>query len=267
MSLVRLSKAAFIIVMFGMLAAPLLIVAGVSLNSKKLMFFPPKGLSLQWYPAIFETNKWLEALTTSVIIAVSAGVIAISIALPIAYFLWRHRVLYAKALFLAGIVPFALPPVITALGMLIFWVEVGHVGQIWNIMIGHGVFLVTLPLVMISLGLESIDDEILEAARTMGADSRRVFTTIILPMVLPYMVAGYAFVVVLSMNEYIISFFLGQHATITLPVQLLASLRSGYSPIIAAVSVMFILFAVVVFSLVARFGDLPKLLGAWTPRE
>ncbi len=267
MNLVRLSKVTFIAVMFGMLAAPLLIVAGVSLNSKKLMFFPPKGLSLQWYPAVFETNQWLEALTTSVIIAMTAGLIAITIALPTAYFLWRHRVLYAKALFLAGLVPFALPPVITALGMLIFWVEVGHVGQIWNIMIGHGVFLVTLPLVMISLGLEAIDDEILEAARTMGADRRRIFTTIILPMVFPYMVAGYAFVVVLSMNEYIISYFLGQHATITLPVQLLASLRSGYSPIIAAVSVMFILFAVFIFSLVARFGDLPKLLGAWTPRD
>ncbi len=263
----RWGKLVFLVVMFGMLAAPLLIVAGVSLNAKKFMFFPPKGLSFQWYPAVFETNKWLEALSSSVAIAVVSGVIAISIALPTGYFLWRYKVFYAKALFLAGIVPFALPPVITALGMLIFWGQIGHVGQIWNIMIGHGVFLVTLPLVMISLGLESIDEELLEAARTMGADSRRMFTTIIFPMALPYMVAGYAFVVVLSMNEYIISYFLGQHATITLPVQLLASLRSGYTPIIAAVSVMFILFAVVVFSLIARFGDLPKLLGAWMPKD
>ena len=263
----RWGKLVFLVAMFGMLAAPLLIVAGVSLNAKKFMFFPPKGLSLQWYPAVFETNKWLEALSSSVAIAAVSAVIAISIALPTAYFLWRYKVFYAKALFLAGIVPFALPPVITALGMLIFWGQIGHVGQIWNIMIGHGVFLVTLPLVMISLGLESIDEELLEAARTMGADSRRMFTTIIFPMILPYMIAGYAFVVVLSMNEYIISYFLGQHATITLPVQLLASLRSGYTPIIAAVSVMFILFAVVVFSLVARFGDLPKLLGAWMPKD
>ena len=263
----RWGKTAFLALVFGMMAAPLLIVAGVSLNAKKRMFFPPDGVSLRWFPEIFETAKWMDALANSVFIAVAAAFIAVSIALPAAYFLWRYKVFYAKALFVAGLVPFALPPVITALGMLVFWSEVGFVGNVWSIAIGHGVFLVTLPLVMISLGLESIDDEIVEAARTMGADGRRMFATVILPMVLPYMVAGYAFALVLSMNEYIIAFFLGQHATLTLPVQVLASLRSGYTPVIAAVAVMFILFAVAVFSAVARFGDLPKLLGAWTSKE
>ena len=265
--MVRWGRIAFLTLSFGMMAAPLLIVAGISVNAKKRLFFPPDGVSIRWYPEIFVTPKWLDALTNSVLVACVAAMIAVSIALPIAYFLWRYGVFYAKALFVAGLVPFALPPVITALGMLIFWGQIGHVGTIWNIMICHGVFLVTLPLVMISLGLESIDDEILEAARTMGADSRRMFMTIILPMVTPYMVAGYAFALVLSMNEYIISFFVGQHSTITLPVQILASLRSGYSPVIAAVAIMFVAFAIVVFSLVARFGDLPKLLGAWTPKE
>lgn len=260
-------KRAFLVLVFAMMAAPLVIVAGVSLNAKKRMFFPPDGVSLRWYPEIFTTSKWIDALTNSVVVALLAGIIAVSIALPAAYFLWRHRVFYARALFAAGLVPFALPPVITALGMLLFWGEIGYVGKLWNIAVGHGVFLVTLPLVMISLGLEAIDDELLEAARTMGADARQLFATVILPMVLPYMVAGYAFVLVLSMNEYIISFFLGQHATITLPVQVLASLRSGYTPAIAAVAVLFILLAVTVFGLIARFGDLPRLLGAWTAKD
>ena len=265
--MVRTAKAVFLTLVFAVFTVPLVIVAGVSLNEKKLMFFPPRGLSLQWYPALFEQSEWLEALTNSITVAATSGLIAVSIALPASYFLWRYRVVYAKALFAIGLVPFALPPVITALGMLIFWAELGYVGKLVNIVIGHGVFLVTLPLVMISLGLESIDEEILEAARTMGADGRRIFTTIVFPMVLPYIIAGYAFVLVISMNEYIIAFFLGQHATVTLPVKVLASLRSGYTPIIASVSVLFILLAVVVFGLIARFGDLPRLLGAWTPKE
>jgi putative spermidine/putrescine transport system permease protein len=86
-------------------------------------------------------------------------------------------------------------------------------------------------------------------------------------LVRPYMVAGFAFVFVLSMNEFIISYFLGQFAVVTLPVKIFAQLRSGYSPVIASVAVMFILLAIVVFGLIARFGDLPKLLGAWSPRE
>ena len=111
------------------------------------------------------------------------------------------------------------------------------------------------------------DGELLEAAETMGADQPKTFTSIILPLITPYMVAGYAFAFVISVNEFIISFFLGQFAVFTLPVKLFASLRAGYSPTIASISVLFILLALVVFSLVARFGDLPRLLGAWTPKE
>jgi putative spermidine/putrescine transport system permease protein len=266
--MVTLCKRIFIVATFVVLSAPLFIVAGVSLNAKKLMFFPPRGLSLKWYPEVFEKTVWFDALTNSLIIASCGAALAVSIALPTSYFLWRYRVTYAKILFGLGLVPFSLPPVITALGMLIFWAQwIEYAGRIENIIIAHGVFLVTLPMVMISLGLESIDRELLEAAETMGADRRKTFTTIIFPMVVPYMFAGYAFVFVVSMNEYIISFFLGQSATITLPVQILASLRSGYSPVTASVAVMFILLAVIVFSLVARFSDLPKLLGAWSPKE
>lgn len=254
----------FLAVVVVVMSAPLFVVVGVSLNAKKVLFFPPLGVSYRWYIELFEKAAWFRALTTSFSIAFLAGIIALSIALPTAYFLWRWRVRYAKALYAIGLLPFALPPVITALGMLIFWANMGSVGQIENIAIGHGVFLVTLPMVMISLGLESIDREILEAARTMGADDRRTFLTIVLPMILPYMVAGYAFVFVISMNEFIISYFLGQFNTVTLPVKIFTALRSGYSPVIASASVLFITLAVIVFGLIARFGDLPKLLGAWT---
>ena len=263
----RVARNLFYAVVIVVLSAPLFIVAGVSVNEKKFMIFPPRGFSFRWYTEVFEKTKWSDPLINSLTVAFVSGALALSIALPIAYFLWRYRVFYAKALYAIGLLPFALPPVITALGMLVFWTEVGYVGQIENIILGHSVFLVTLPMVMISLGLESIDREVIEAARTMGADDRRTFLTIILPLVKPYMVAGFAFVFVLSMNEFIISYFLGQFAIATLPVKIFSQLRSGYSPVIASVAVMFMLLAVVVFGLIPRFGDLPKLLGAWTPRE
>lgn len=265
--MIRLARDVFFGLVIIILSAPLIIVTGVSFNQRKFMMFPPRGFSFRWYAEIFEKSAWFEALMTSLTVAASAGVIALSIALPTSYFLWRYRITYAKALYAVGLLPFALPPVITALGMLIFWSTVGWVGRIENIVIGHGVFLVTLPMVMISLGLESIDREVIEAARTMGADDRRTFLTVILPLIAPYMVAGFAFVFVLSMNEFIISYFLGQFATVTLPVKIFSQLRSGYSPVIASAAVMFILLAVTVFGLIARFGDLPKLLGAWKPSD
>ena len=265
--MIRISRTVFCWLVIITMSAPLFIVAGVSINKRKLMFFPPRGLSLRWYEEVFTKAPWFESLTASLSIAVMAGIIALSVALPTAYCLWQHKVRYAKVLYSIGLLPFALPPVITALGMLMWWAQFGGTGNYWGIALGHGVFLITLPMVMISLGLESIDRELLEAAQTMGANSTTTFRTIVFPMVVPYMVAGYAFAFVLSMNEFIISFFLGQFAVQTLPVKIFSSLRSGYSPAIASVSVMFIMLAAIVFGLVARFGDLPRLLGAWTPKD
>ncbi len=248
------------------LAAPLVVVAGVSLNAKKQLLFPPEGLSFRWYVELLTASDWLNAVKNSLIIAISSGLISLSIALPLAYFIWRYRVFYARALFTLGVAPFMLPPVITALGFLAFWVTVGLYGRLPATVISHAIFFVTLPLVTISLGLESIDAEIIEAAENMGADNRTVFTTIVLPMVRPYMISGYAFAFVLSLNEYIVAYMVAGFTVETLPIKIFNSLRYGYTPVMASVAVVFVVIAVVVFGLIARFGNLPKLLGAWTDK-
>lgn len=150
------------------LSSPLVIVSGVSLNAKKRLFFPPEGLSLRWYVELLSEREWLIPVQNSLTVAVSSSLIALSIALPLAYFLWRYRVFYARVLFTLGISPFILPPVITALGFLSFWATVGLYGNMLATIISHSIFFVTLPLVTISLGFESIDHEIVEAAETMG---------------------------------------------------------------------------------------------------
>jgi putative spermidine/putrescine transport system permease protein len=249
------------------LAAPLIVVAGVSLNVEKQLLFPPRGLSLTWYFDMFRESDWLNAVKNSVIIAVLSAALAVSIAFPLAYFMWRHRFWYAKALFALGLAPFTLPPVITALGFLIFWVSTGFYGQMIATLISHAIFFVTLPLVTISLGLEAIDRQLIEASQVMGADDRTVFRTVILPLVRPYLISGYAFAFVLSLNEYIVAYMVAGFTVETLPIKIFNSLRYGYTPVMASVAVMFMLLAVLVFGLIARFGDLPKLLGAWSQKE
>src|SRR5690606_36638032 len=132
--------------------------------------------------------------------------LAVSIAFPLAYFLWRQRVWYARALFALGLAPFTLPPVITALGYLVIWVNTGFYGHMIATLVSHAIFFVTLPLVTISLALEAIDRELIEASQVMGADDRTVFRTVTLPLVGPYLISGYAFAFVLSLNDYIIAY-------------------------------------------------------------
>jgi putative spermidine/putrescine transport system permease protein len=249
------------------LAAPISVVAGVSVNEQKTLQFPPVGFSLDWYSQIVTDPAWRNALVTSVVIAASAAALAVAIAFPLVWSQWRRPRGWARIVEVLGLTPFILPPVITALGFLSFWATLGFYGSAWTVVVSHSIFFVTLPLVTLTLGFASVDREIVEAASTMGADEPKILHTIVLPLVGPYIVSGYAFAFVLSLNEYIVAYMVAGFTTETLPIKIFNSLRYGYTPTMAAVTVVFVLLAAIVFGLIARFSDLPRLLGAWSSRD
>jgi putative spermidine/putrescine transport system permease protein len=249
------------------LAAPLIVVAGVSVNDPKTLQFPPEGFSLSWYADILREPGWRNATFTSVIIATSSAALAVLIAFPLVWSQWRRRTVWGSFFQALGLTPFVLPPVITALGFLAFWATLGFYGSAWTVVVSHAIFFVTLPIVTLTLGFASIEREIVEAAATMGADDRTILRTVVLPLVGPYIVSGYAFAFVLSLNEYIVAYMVAGFTTETLPIKIFNSLRYGYTPTMAAVTVVFAALAAFVFGLIARFGDLPRLLGAWAAKE
>ncbi|WP_313195479.1 ABC transporter permease [Shinella zoogloeoides] len=249
------------------LALPIIVVAGVSVNEKQTLAFPPQGFSLGWYGEIFANVEWRNALFASITLAALSAAVALMIALPLAWFLWRRDAPWANIFQLLGIAPFTLPPVITALGLLTFWATTGFYGQPATAVISHAIFFVTLPLVTLSLGFSSIDRSLVEAAATMGADDRTIFRTVVLPLILPYLISGYAFAFVLSLNEYIVAYMTIGFTMETLPIKIFNALRYGYTPTMASVTILFVAIAATIFGLVARFGDLPKLLGAMSSRD
>jgi putative spermidine/putrescine transport system permease protein len=244
------------------MSLPIIIVAGVSVNEKQDLSFPPVGFSTAWYTQIFTDDGWRAALLNSIWLALAAAAIAVAIALPLAWFQWRRIAPWTNVFQVLGLAPFILPPVITALGFLSFWATVGAYGQAWTAAISHAIFFVTLPLVTLSLGFASIDRSLVEAAATMGADDRTIQRTIVLPMILPYLVSGFAFAFVLSLNEYIIAYMTVGFTMETLPIKIFNALRYGYTPTMAAVTVFFVAVAALVFGVIAIFGDIRRLLGA-----
>lgn len=258
----RALKMTYILVVLALLVLPLIVVAAVSLNGPQTLRFPPVQPSLHWYARLFADTEWLVPLRHSVTIALCAAGLAVAIALPLALVVWERRGLAVQALTGMGLAPFALPPVISALGFMIFWMTFGGYGQIWATIISHGIFLVTLPLVTISLGLRGIDRSLIESARVMGANRWTVMRTVILPLLLPYVISGYAFAFVLSLNEYIIAYMVAGFTVETLPVKIFNALRYGYTPILAVVSVLFVAMSALIFGLIGSFGNLPRLMGA-----
>lgn len=258
----RFVKNAYVLAIVLLLVTPLMIITAVSLNGRQSLRFPPQELSIHWYGDLFWDGEWLAALQNSLTIAASAAAVAVLIAMPLALYAWERRGVAARLLTGIGFAPFVLPPVISALGFMVFWMTVGGYGQIWATIVSHAIFLVTLPLVTISLGLKGIDRSLIEAARVMGGDRLTVMRTVILPLLLPYVISGYAFAFVLSLNEYIIAYMVAGFTVETLPIKIFNALRYGYTPILAVVSVLFAILSALVFGLIGRFGNLPRLLGA-----
>lgn len=260
-------KRIFFTVVVVYLLSPLIIITGVSFNAEKRLFFPPQGFSLRWYGEFFSQSEWFLPATRSLTIAALAALIAVSAALPLAYAVWRYDSRYARFLYTLGLAPFALPPIITALGSLALWIVLQSFGKPYTVVLTHAAFLITLPLATVSLGLRSMNPQLIEAATTMGANGATVFRTIIFPFIRPYILAGYIFAFVLSLNEYIIAFMTVGFTVETLPIKIFNSLRYGYTPVMASVSVVFFLIAALLFGLIGKFGDLPKLLGADSSAE
>src|SRR5690606_9871466 len=117
------------------MAMPLAVVAGVSVNEKQSLTFPPEGFSVAWYGQIFTDPGWRAALGASVLLAALSAALAVLIALPLSWFLWRRIAPWANVFRLLGVAPFILPPVITALGLLTFWATLGFYGQPWTAVI------------------------------------------------------------------------------------------------------------------------------------
>jgi putative spermidine/putrescine transport system permease protein len=154
------------------------------------------------------------------------------------------------------------PPIVFGVGLGFFWSFLGGLGTIPAGIISHAVLFLALPLVTISIGLQAIDRAHLDAAATMGATEAVTFRTIVLPQTLPYTISGFFFALVLSFNEFIVMFFVSASAFATVTLQIFNSLRNGYTPTMAVAAVAFITVSIVVFSAIARWGDLPRLMGA-----
>lgn len=244
-------------------ALPIVVVSAAALNGGRSMLFPPQDPTLSRFAEFFlQEPVWRTAMLNSIIIAVGSAALAVLIAWPLAFGIWKKGGKGAQVLAGLGAMPFALPPIVFGVGLGFFWGFGGGLGHIWSGIISHAVLFLALPLVTISIGLQSIDKAHLDAAATMGATDGIILRTIILPQMIPYTASGFFFALVLSFNEFIVMFFVSSSAYATVTLQIFNSLRNGFTPTMAVAAITFIGVSVLVFSAVARFGDLPRLMGA-----
>ncbi len=262
LNLKRIVTWLFLLVIATYLVMPLLLVTGVSFNRQPLMVFPPTDPSWRWYVAFFNDSGWTDSLWTSLKVALGAATLAITIALPIAWASWRKASVLTRLLNVFGSMPIMLPQVVMAIVFLVYWSKLGMSGLATSTVVSQAVVFTAMPLAFIVIGFNSIDRMLIEAASTMGATSSDVMRTIVLPLILPYICSGFVFVFVSSLNEYIIAYLVAGFQVQTLPVKIFNNMRMGFQPTMCVSAVLFLVLDLVAFSVIARVGNLPKLMGA-----
>lgn len=264
----RIGEHIFMALAALVLAMPIVVVCAAALNSGRSMFFPPREPTLSRFHEFFVSEPvWTNALTNSIIVAFGAATLAVMLAWPIAYLLWSTGSKLSKTLAGLGSLPFAVPPIVFGVGLGFFWGFAGGLGAVWSGVISHAILLMALPLVTISIGLQSIDRAHLDAAATMGATESVTFRTVVMPQTVPYTLSGFFFVLVLSFNEFIVIFFVSASSYATVTLQIFNSLRNGYTPTMAVAAITFLAVSIILFAAIARWGDLPRLMGADQSRK
>ncbi|SNR54498.1 ABC transporter permease subunit [Halorubrum vacuolatum] len=236
------------------IAAPLAIIIAVSFTPEQFLTFPPGGFSLQWYVEFFTDASWLIALLSSLGIAGAAALLSTTIGGTLAFALDRYGYRWGTIFGTFGVLPILVPPVIVGVAFLVFFLEVGLAGSRLGIIVAHGIFYAPFPFILIAQGLDEIDRTYEEAAMNLGASPMRTLRTITFPLLRANVVSGALFAFILSLNEYIIAWLLSLFLVDTIPIQIFNSLRYGYSPTIAAASVVFIALTVVVMVAIDRMS-------------
>jgi spermidine/putrescine transport system permease protein len=113
------------------------------------------------------------------------------------------------------------------------------------VFVAHVSFNLPFVFLLVLARLEEFDFSIIEAARDLGASEAQTLLRVILPISMPGIVSGFLTAVTLSLEDFVITFFVTGPGATTLPLYVYSAIRFGVSPVINALSVVMILGTVV----------------------
>lgn len=246
---------------YTLLLGPVLVVFVIAFSADNFIVFPPSGLSLRWFGALFSHPALMRGLQFSLVVAVLVAMLSLLLGVPAAYALakgqFRGREVLA-ALFLA---PLMLPTLVLGLALLLAFQPLRLTATLPGLVLGH--LCVTLPFVvrMVSTALVNLPDDLEAAAATLGATPWRVIRRVTLPLAMPGLVAATALSFLLSFDETVISLFISGPRASTLPVEMVRYVEGRTDPMVAALSLILIAGTLVIVFIVERLVGLMHAVG------
>jgi spermidine/putrescine transport system permease protein len=226
------------------LSLPLLVLIVYSFNASKSGSW--SGFSVRWYVKLFTDSPQLwHAFSNSTIVALSSALVATVIgtlgAVAVNWYKFRLRSYLRTITFL----PMILPEIIIGVSLLVFFSGIGLRLSLFTVFVAHVSFNLPFVFLLVLARLEEFDFSIIEAARDLGASETQTLFMVILPISMPGIVSGFLTAVTLSLEDFVITFFVTGPGATTLPLYVYSAIRFGVSPVINALSVVMIVGTVV----------------------
>ncbi len=221
------------------------------------------GLTLDWYRKLFGNGSMLQALRTSLRVAIWCCPISALIGTLGAVFIPDSRLPAKNVVVDISMIPMMIPEIILGMSFLMFFSLVGIPSGMFTLVVAHCSFCIPYVYVIVRARLNGIDPSINEAARDLGASPARAFFDIIVPMIAPGIASGILLSFAMSLDDVVISFFVNGPTTNTLPLKIYSQLKTGVTPEVNALCTIMlaVTFAVVALSRINVFGKKEKKKG------
>ncbi|MDE2846355.1 MAG: ABC transporter permease [Gemmatimonadetes bacterium] len=248
----RIAYLGFCALVFAFLIAPILVIVPLSFNAEPYFTFTEGMLhldadawSLRWYRQIMEDEEWSRALANSLLIGVSATVLATGLGTLAALGLSSPGMPARR--FATGLLisPMVTPVIISAAGMFFFYSSLGLAQTHLGLILAHAALGTPFVVITVTATLAGYDENLSRAAASMGAGPLTVFRRVQFPLIAPGVVSGGIFAFAASFDEVVVVLFMGGIEQRTIPRQMWSGIREEISPAILAVAVFLIVFAVV----------------------
>ena len=198
-----------------------------------------QGFSLVWYRRLFESPEIWQALKNTLIIAISVTAVAAVLGTAAAYALHRYGASRLQKVHYTLIYqPLVVPEILMGISLLMAFVAAGVPLGLFTIFLAHVTFCVSFVAMTVLGRLQDFDFSIIEAARDLGASPWQSTRKVLLPVLMPGIVAGALLAFTLSIDDFVITFFVAGPGSTTLPLRIYSMIKYGAPPMINALSTL-----------------------------
>jgi len=227
---------AFCALVLLFLMLPILVTVPLSFNAEPYFTYPMPGLGLKWYRELLAEPNWALAMKNTLLVGVASTLIATVLGVLAALGLNHRSLPYREAITAFLISPMVVPAVIAAVGMYFFYNRFGLANHLLGIILAHAALGTPFVVITVTATLQGFNDNLVRAARSLGAGPLRAFLKVKLPLIAPGVVSGAVFAFATSFDEVVVVLFLGGVEQRTVPRQMWSGVREQLSPTILAMA-------------------------------